>query len=133
MIDHIGIIVSDLSRSATFYSAALKPLSYVEKANYGVVIGFGSTAPSPTSQSHAIDFWVSPTKTPGAPITPVHLAFVANDQATVDAFYEAAIAAGGKDNGRPGLRPQYHAGYYGAFVLDLDGHNVEVVFHGASA
>lgn len=137
MIDHIGIVVSNLAKSAEFYSKALAPISYVEKANYHVVIGYGSSAPSSTPSSntlpeaHSIPFWISQTKTPNQPISPVHIAFAADSTEKVDAFYEAAIKAGGKDNGKPGLRPQYHPGYYGAFVLDLDGHNVEVVFHGA--
>jgi catechol 2,3-dioxygenase-like lactoylglutathione lyase family enzyme len=73
------------------------------------------------------DFWVSE----GAPKEKLHIAFRADDRAQVDAFYAAAIAAGGTDNGPPGPRPQYHPNYYGAFVLDPDGHNIEAVFHGA--
>ena len=71
------------------------------------------------------DFWIAP----GEPTAPVHIAFAAPDRATVDAFHAAALAAGGRDNGRPGLRPQYHAGYYAAYVFDPDGNNVEAVFH----
>jgi predicted lactoylglutathione lyase len=74
------------------------------------------------------DFWFSAGESSG----PIHLAFSASDRATVDAFHAAALAAGGKDNGAPGLRPEYHAGYYGAFALDPDGNNVEVVFHDPS-
>jgi len=83
------------------------------------VAGFGA--------SGASDFWIS-RGTPNNP--PVHIAFRAADRAVVDAFYHAAIAAGGSDNGAPGLRPQYHPGYHGAFVLDPDGHNIEAVCHG---
>ncbi|WP_199698887.1 VOC family protein [Oleomonas cavernae] len=72
-------------------------------------------------------FWIS---SGGRPAGHMHIAFAAPDRASVDAFYEAALAAGGKDNGAPGLRPHYHANYYGAFVLDPDGHNVEAVCHG---
>jgi catechol 2,3-dioxygenase-like lactoylglutathione lyase family enzyme len=83
------------------------------------VLGYG-VAPKP-------DFWVAE-GTPNAP--PIHIAFRADSHAQVDAFYKAAIAAGGRDNGAPGPRPHYHANYYGAFVLDPDGHNIEAVCHG---
>lgn len=125
MLDHIGILVSDFARSKAFYERALAPLGYaalmsVTKAESGRAdfVGFG-VPPKP-------DFWIGS----GAPNQPaIHVAFRASNRATVDAFYAAAIAAGGRDNGAPGLRPHYHPNYYGAFVLDPDGHNIEAVCH----
>jgi catechol 2,3-dioxygenase-like lactoylglutathione lyase family enzyme len=125
MIDHTGIDVSDPVRSRRFYEEALAPLGYqvlmeVPKEFTGgvVVLGMG-VPPKP-------DFWIHQ----GTPQTPrVHVAFTAASREVVDAFHRAALAAGGKDNGPPGPRPHYHAGYYGAFVLDPDGHNIEAVCH----
>lgn len=121
MIDHVGLRVSDYERSKAFYVAALAPLGYglvMELREAGPHAGFGSGGKP--------DFWIGKGKgsTAGA-----HVAFAASDRATVRAFYEAALAAGASDNGPPGLRPQYHPAYYGAFVLDPDGHNVEAVCH----
>ena len=125
MIDHIGIDVTDFERSKVFYSLALAPLGYallmeVPAALTGQtdVAGFGE-APKP-------DFWIS-RGTANRP--PVHVAFRAANRKIVDAFYRAARAAGGKDHGAPGLRPHYHPNYYGAFVIDPDGHNIEAVCH----
>lgn len=125
MIDHTGIDVSDGVASRRFYEAALAPLGYevvmevpTEYTGGAIVFGMG-VPPKP-------DFWIHA----GTPQKPrVHVAFSAGDRATVDAFYRAAIAAGGKDNGPPGLRPHYHEHYYGAFVLDPDGHNIEACCH----
>ena len=125
MIDHTGFLVSDPMKSRAFYDAALAPLGYrvlmevpTEHTGGRVVLGYGEP-PKP-------DFWVAE----GPPNEPrVHIAFRAASHAQVDAFYKTAIAAGGKDNGPPGPRPHYHAHYYGAFVLDPDGHNVEAVCH----
>jgi len=125
MLDHIGFPVADLARSRAFYEAALAPLGYavvmeVTAAETGrdAHTGFGSGGkPS---------FWIG---TGSALKGRLHVAFVAKDRAAVDAFHRAAIAAGGTDNGAPGLRPHYHPNYYGAFVLDPDGHNVEAVCH----
>ena len=118
MIDHSGVTVSDVDRSKTFYQAALAPLGYAMLMEFEQFAGFG-VAPKP-------DFWIGQGK-PNVP--PIHIAFRADTRAVVDAFYRAAIAAGGRDNGPPGLRPQYHENYYGAFVLDPDGHNIEAVCH----
>jgi catechol 2,3-dioxygenase-like lactoylglutathione lyase family enzyme len=125
MIDHTGLQVSDPVKSRAFYDAALAPLGYkplreIPKEHTGgkVVVGYG-VPPKP-------DFWLAE-GTPNAPR--IHIAFRAENHAQVDAFYKAAIAAGGKDNGAPGPRPHYHDKYYGAFVLDPDGHNVEAVCH----
>lgn len=128
MIDHIGISVSDYAKSKAFYSAALASIGYrllveipaaVTKSHD--VAGFGK-APKP-------DFWISVGS--GAAITPIHVAFSVESRAVVDAFHAAAIAAGGIDNGKPGVRAHYHPNYYGAFVRDPDGHNVEAVCHAA--
>jgi len=119
MLDHVGIPVSDFERSKRFYEQALSPLGYelIMEPRYGAA-GLG--------RSGKPDFWVFQ----GEPGHAVHVAFAADDRATVDAFHEAAIAAGGKDHGRPGLRPEYHPSYYGAFVLDPDSNNIEAVCHG---
>ena len=117
MIDHIGVRVSDYAHSKRFYETALKPLGYSVIMEFDdSVAGFGA--------SGTPDFWISQ-----GPTGPVHVAIQSADRATVDAFYAAAIAAGGRDNGAPGLRPHYHPNYYGAFVLDPDGNNIEAVCH----
>ena len=120
MVDHVRLRVADVERSRRFYEAALAPLSYrvVLEPAPGVV-GMGSGMP---------DFWLEP----GEPSGPLHLAFRAEDSGVVEAFHRAALQAGGTDNGGPGLRPQYHPDYYGAFVIDPDGNNVEAVTHGGS-
>ena len=121
MIDHIGLNVADYERSKAFYLAALAPLGYelcMEIPEAGPHAGFGAGGKP--------DFWITQGSTATAP---VHLAFGAKDRAMVRAFYGAALAAGASDNGPPGLRPDYHPNYYGAFVLDPDGHNLEAVCH----
>jgi catechol 2,3-dioxygenase-like lactoylglutathione lyase family enzyme len=118
MIDHTGVAVSDAAASKAFYRAALAPLGYALLMEAEQYAGFG-IHPKP-------DFWIGQ-GTPNMP--PVHVAFRADSRAQVDAFHKAAIAAGGADNGAPGLRPHYHSNYYGAFVLDPDGHNIEAVCH----
>lgn len=120
MIDHIGIRCSDLARTKDFYTKALASLGYAPLMTFEQFVGFG-VAPKP-------DFWVDG-RPNSRPIDLVHVAFRATSRTQVRAFYEAAIAAGGKDNGPPGLRPHYHEDYYGAFVLDPDGHNIEAVCH----
>lgn len=123
MIDHIGIDVSDFDKSLRFYEKALKPLglTIVMRENEGVLFGRDKVA------AKAVLWIGNEGKTP---TTPIHIAFLAESRAQVDAFYEAAMAAGGKDNGPPGIRGHYHPDYYAAFVLDPDGHNVEAVCHG---
>ncbi len=118
MIDHVSIGVTDVDSAKRFYVAALKPLGYTLGLEGEWGAGFKNAQGAP-------DFWIRQEKT----ITPVHVAFQAEDRAPVSAFYEAAIAAGGKDNGPPGLRLHYHENYFAAFVLDADGHNIEVVCH----
>jgi catechol 2,3-dioxygenase-like lactoylglutathione lyase family enzyme len=127
MIDHTGVGVSDFARSRDFYVKALAPLGYTLLAEFSAAVtgsvdvaGFGE-APKP-------DFWVNHTP-PNKP--PLHVAFRVRRRAQVDAFYQAALAAGGTDNGAPGPRAHYHPNYYGAFVLDPDGHNIEAVCHEA--
>ena len=124
-LDHIGLSVSDFAAAKAFYTAALSPLGIsvqmeVSKEVTGGVdaAGFGA-AGKPF-------FWVAGA---GKATPPLHVAFAASNRAEVDAFYKAAIAAGGKDNGAPGIRAHYHPNYYGAFVLDADGNNVEAVCH----
>jgi catechol 2,3-dioxygenase-like lactoylglutathione lyase family enzyme len=124
MLDHIGFPVSDYARSKAFYEKALAPLGYslvmevAQTANDHPAAGFGANGKP--------DFWIGGE---GGLNKPIHIAITTQDRAAVDAFYRAALAAGGKDNGAPGLRPQYHPNYYGAFVLDPDGHNIEAVCH----
>jgi catechol 2,3-dioxygenase-like lactoylglutathione lyase family enzyme len=118
MLDHIIITVSDFEASKAFYLKALEPLGY------GVVMEFGRAAG--LGAGGKPDFWIREDD----PVKPaIHIAFASHDRPTVDAFYEAAIAAGGRDNGPPGLRPDYHPNYYGAFVFDPDGNNIETVCH----
>ena len=125
MLDHVGFTVSDFEHSKAFYLRALAPLGY------GLVI---EVTPEMTGKDvrhagfgagHKPDFWIST----GAPTGTLHVALLAPDRAAVDAFHAAALEAGGRDNGAPGLRPQYHPTYYGAFVHDPDGHNIEAVCH----
>ena len=118
MIDHISLNVSDAKASRVFYESALAPLGYRVLMEFEGVYGLGSQA----GPHH----WLVPAESP----TPVHLALTAESTQQVDDFHRAALAAGGADNGAPGERPHYHPGYYGAFVLDPDGHNLEAVFHG---
>jgi catechol 2,3-dioxygenase-like lactoylglutathione lyase family enzyme len=125
MIDHLALQVSDLKRSLKFYDGALASLGYKrlmespKKNRQGVLIfGWGDSVET--------DFWISE----GLRNEPrLHIAFRADNHKQVDEFYRAALAAGGKDNGKPGLRPEYHENYYGAFILDPDAHNIEAVCH----
>jgi catechol 2,3-dioxygenase-like lactoylglutathione lyase family enzyme len=122
MLDHIGFIVSDLEAAKTFYAAALAPLGYEVVMDFEhdgkrhVGLGAGGKP----------DFWLQQGQTT---MPHLHISFRADTRAKVDTFYKAALAAGGRDNGGPGLRPHYHAHYYGAFVIDGDGHNIEAVCH----
>ena len=120
MIDHLTVHVSDIAKSLAFYRAALAPVGYEVIMEFPNFAGLG-IAKKP-------DLWLGGGKAAGT-ITPTHVAIRADRRSVVDAFYAAAIAAGGKDNGKPGVRPHYHEHYYGAFVLDADGNNLEVVCH----
>ena len=122
MLDHVTIGISNLARAQEFYDRALKPLG-IER-----LFADGETASGYRVGQKAF-FWIG---TRDAVMTGTHVAFAAPDHATVDAFHAAALAAGGRDNGAPGLRPHYDPGYYGAFVLDPDGHNIEAVCRHAS-
>ncbi len=125
MIDHTGVVVSDFDKSKQFYIGAFAAIGYhllaefpPEVTGHGRVAGFGEP-PKP-------DFWIIS----GEPNRPaIHVAFRVATRAHVDAFHRAALAAGGRDNGAPGIRAHYHPNYYGAFVLDPDGHNIEAVCH----
>ena len=120
MFDHVGLGVRDLAASKAFFLKALQPLdvTLAMEGRYGVGLG----------QNGKPSLWLHESKDRSAPL---HLAFTAPNRAQVDAFHIAALAAGGKDNGAPGLRAHYHAHYYGAFVIGPDGHNVEAVCHKA--
>ena len=128
MLDHTGIAVSDLNKSKAFYVNALGPLSIslvmevtAEQTGDGAHAGFGKDGKP--------FFWIG---SGGRPSGPAHFAFTAKSRDEVVAFHRAALAAGGKDNGPPGLRPHYHANYYGAFVVDPDGNSIEAVCHSAA-
>jgi len=125
MIDHTGLTVSNFEASREFYAAALAPLGYAPLLGFDAsVTGFGSVAGF--GEVGKPDFWIGQ----GEANTPrVHVAFRADTRRKVDVFYDAALGAGGRDNGSPGLRPHYHPNYYGAFVLDPYGHNIEAVCH----
>lgn len=129
ILDHITLVVSDYGRSKTFYEKALAPLGIQRIVEFGQACGFG--------KDRKPAFWIGtgPASFQRAEhlalITPTHVAFTAASRGEVEAFYAAALAAGGKDFGAPGVRAHYHPRYYGAFVLDPDGHDVEAVFHAA--
>lgn len=128
MIDHLGIKVSDYAKSKAFYLKVLATLGHEcimeitpeMTGNDSWHAGFGS--------NRKPSFWISQTQTSCASI---HIAFTAVSRIDVDNFYQVALAAGGEDNGAPGLRPHYHPNYYGAFIIDRDGHNIEAVCHSA--
>lgn len=130
MLDHASLGVSDIERSRRFYDAALRPLGLVRIVDFGE--GRGSDygdAPGSTG----VEFTITRESGTVRPSVGAHLCFRAADRAAVRTFYTAALAAGGRDDGPPGLRPQYHAAYYGAFVLDPDGHRIEAVCHAPEA
>ena len=118
MIDHVGLGVSDLEQSKAFYQQALGPLGYQLLMERDGSAGFGRDGKP--------DFWIHTNR----PLSgPTHVAIASSDRATVQAFHAAGLTAGGRDNGPPGLRPRYHQHYYGAFVLDPDGNNIQAVCH----
>jgi catechol 2,3-dioxygenase-like lactoylglutathione lyase family enzyme len=124
VIDHVGFPVSDYARAKAFYAEALAPLGYTlimevqQTDNDQPAAGFGRDGKP--------DFWIGGE---GGLNRPLHVAIATTDRSAVDTFHKAALAAGGRDNGPPGVRPHYHANYYAAFVRDPDGHNVEAVCH----
>ncbi len=119
MIDHVTLKVRSYKRSLAFYVAALRPLGYEVMMELEGYAGLGAGKP---------DLWIT---ADAENARPMHLALAASDRRTVDAFYAAAMKAGGKDNGKPGIRADYHPSYYAAFVLDPDGNNLEAVCHEA--
>lgn len=118
MFDHVSIGVSDIPRSGRFYDAALKPLGYTRLSDGESSLGYGAKA---------VGLWIGAAKKPVKPDmeSGLHFCFVAPDRKAVDAFYSAALKAGGKDNGKPGLRADYSPTYYAAFVIDPDGYRIE--------
>ena len=135
MLDHVSLRVADYDRSKSFYAAALAPLGYTLAMESASGAGF--------RRGFIPDFWIKqgepmslgarpdPQEQAGCGGPAVHVAFAGDNRTTVDAFHRAALAAGARDNGAPGLRPNYHPNYYGAFVLDPDGYNIEAVCHQA--
>ena len=117
MLDHLTLKVRDLDKARAFYTAALQPLGYTVMMEFGEFAGLGAGKP---------DLWL---RRDPENVRPQHVALAARDRKIVDAFYEAAMSAGGTDNGKPGVRADYHPTYYAAFVLDSDGNNLEVVCH----
>lgn len=118
IIDHIGFAISNYDKSKTFYVQALAPLKIQLVAEVHGWAGFG--------KKDKPEFWFGEAAKANGPM---HIAFLAESREQVDQFYEAAIKAGATDNGKPGVREMYHPNYYGAFVIDLDGHNIEAVCH----
>ena len=120
MIDHVSIAVRDLARSSAFYESVLAPLGYAKLEARAATIGFGKKYP---------DFWINhrPHLQPAAVDSGAHVCLRAASSAMVDAFHAAALKAGGKSDGAPGLRPQHGDGYYAAFICDPDGNRIEVV------
>ncbi|HVE87745.1 MAG TPA: VOC family protein [Myxococcales bacterium] len=118
MIDHMTLTVRDLKASIGFYQRVLKPLGYRVKMDFKEFVGFGD--------DRKPYFWL---KSGPTPTQPMHIAFSAGTRAMVDAFHQAALDAGARDDGSPGLREDYHPHYYGAFVIDPDGHPIEAVCH----
>lgn len=119
MLDHLSIQCADVPSSAAFYDTVLAPVGGKRVLDFGGVIGFGTDFP---------DFWLGP-RTTGEGFRESHIAFTAPDRAAVDAFFAAAIAAGAEPLHEPRVWPEYHPDYYGAFVRDPDGNNVEAVCH----
>ena len=122
ILDHIGISVSDYAASKAFFTAALAPLEIALVSETHGWAGFGKAGKP--------EFWLGQGAVAHAPM---HIAFLAESRRQVQDFYEAALAAGGKDNGAPGIRAHYHAHYFGAFVIGPDGHNIEAVCHSAQS
>jgi catechol 2,3-dioxygenase-like lactoylglutathione lyase family enzyme len=125
MIDHTGVSASDFEKSKTFYTQTLSAIGYALLLEFPASVT-GHTDVAGYGEPPKADFWVSKGE-PNRP--PAHVAFRVSHRAMVDAFYKAALAASGRDNGAPGTRPHYHEHYYSAFVLDPDGNNIEAVCH----
>jgi len=125
ILDHVGLSVTDFERAKAFYARTLAPLGIVLVMEVGPPETAGDRAAG-FGREGKPDFWIA---TGGRTGPRIHVAFAARDRGEVRAFYEAALLAGAVDNGGPGLRPHYHENYFGAFVLDPDGHNIEAVCH----
>lgn len=125
MIDHVSVVVSDYAKSSAFYLRSLALTGYSRLVELPAADGHRTAG---FCHDDGSDFWIAQGQEDGPRI---HIAFRVSSRATVDAFHEAAVAAGGRDNGAPGLRPRYHPNYYSAYVLDPDGHNIEAVCHEA--
>jgi catechol 2,3-dioxygenase-like lactoylglutathione lyase family enzyme len=117
MIDHVSLRVKDLEGAKKFYAAALAPLGYSILMDFGDAVGLGAKGKA--------DLWITKSKK----VVPTHIAILADSRKAVAAFHRAALKAGGQDNGKPGIRKEYHPTYYGAFVLDAEGNNLEAVVH----
>jgi catechol 2,3-dioxygenase-like lactoylglutathione lyase family enzyme len=126
MLDHISLGVSNLARARKFYDQVLKPLGF--SMNHATPGGYGYGPSNARINSFWIGLPFAKRRKPRA-CAGSHVAFKAANRKAVDAFYKAALKAGGKDNGKPGLRPEYHANYYGAFVFDPEGHAIEACCH----
>ena len=124
MFDHISIGVRDIARSRAFYDAALAPLGYKRLSEGDYSLGYGK---------EAVSLWIGATNfpVPDDPRSGLHVCFVAPDRESVAKFHSAALAAGGRDNGKPALRPDYGEGYYAAYVVDPDGYRLEALRLGA--
>ena len=128
-LDHVGVTVSDFAKALTFYEAALKPLGITVVMKVGKAETGGQYEGAGLGKDQKPDFWIGAGGGKKPAGKAVHLAFIAESRTAVDAFYKAALSAGGTDNGAPGIREHYHPNYYAAFVYDPDGHNVEAVSH----
>jgi catechol 2,3-dioxygenase-like lactoylglutathione lyase family enzyme len=126
MIDHLSLGVRDLARSRAFYDAVLAPLGYRRMFDVEDASGYGRSELHPLKEQ-ALPFWIA--RNDDGPALNGHVCFSAPARGAVDAFYAAALAAGGRDNGKPGLRPEYHPSYYAAFIIDPDGYRIEAVRH----
>ncbi len=126
MLDHVSLGVTNISRSRLFYDAVLRPLGLVRIVDFGEDRGsdYGAAPGSP-----GVEFTITREASVGTPVPGAHICFRAPDRAAVDAFHAAALACGGRDDRASGLRLHYHSDYYGAFVLDPDGHRIEAVCH----
>lgn len=128
MLDHVGIEVEDFARSTGFYATTLAPLGIELVTAADAWAGFAPSGTTPETIQTAVSFWIH--QASGSP-SRVHIAFRTDERRRVEAFWRAGLQAGGRDNGAPGIRKQYHPHYFGAFVLDPDGHNIEAVCHAA--
>ena len=122
MFDHVSIGVRDIARAKRFYDAALAPLGYKRLSQSPTLLGYGADS---------VALWISPTESPVPPDpnSGLHFCFLAPDEAAVQAFHAAALQAGGRDNGEPGIRREYSPGYYAAFAIDPDGYRIEAYCH----